>query len=754
MSEAQLLSHIETLESQAQDYYGSQVARDQAKAMDYYLGKPRGDEEEGLSSANSSDVLDVVEGLTSSVLEPFVASDDLMKFVPEGPEDEDAAEQESDYINFVATQKNDSFAQLMAWVKTGLLQKNGVVKYWWEQSRLTTVERYYGVPDDVMAMIAQEDDVEIIEHTDSVDDQGQPVHDITLRVSQMEGEAKYAALPPEEFLISRDATSPNPKAALFCEHRRFKTISALREMGYEVDDNISDSATDDTTMSPQYLARRDADDTMYRNDKGNDPSTREVFYREVYANVDYDGDGMAELRKICVVGRTILDNEETEEAPFAAWTPSLQAFKFYGRCPADETIEIQDVKTTLWRQSLNNIYTINNNRTYANEDVNVMDLVDNQIAGIVRVKGSGNVANAVRQAEITPIGQVVQPMIEYLDSAKENRTGYTRYNQGTDSESLNKTATGVRLITQAGNQRTQTIQRAFGELGLKPLMLGLHGLCRRHATKAETVRLRGKWVQIDPRGWKTRRDMSVQVGLGTADKQMQMQAAQLIKQAQMSSSAVPGLVTPENVYAVDALLVTSAGFKNPDRFFTNPANQPPPQPPDPSQNPEFKLKAADIQVKAHAQDEQSKQAAAANALKARELDLKEQQMLLEQDIAKGQLELQAQAQGMDMQVKILQTLQELQSQVNEIKMGHAQTLMQAQQQEHDQALARQQAMLQAQSQAHDQQIAQTGLALDAQGQAHSQGLAEQAQALDAEGQSHAQQMAERAADQAEQEPSE
>ena len=572
MTDDQMLAQLELLERQAVGYYTGEVAAEQAKAMDYYMGKPFGTEEPGRSAVVSSDVWDVVEGLTPMVLRPFVASDDVVKFNPLGPDDEEAAQQESEYLNWVITQRNDSFAELVAWVKTGLLQKNGVVKYWWEKSTQSSIERYYGVPDDVFALLAQDKGVTIVEHSEEMGPEGL-MHDVVLRTSEEQGFAKFCVIPPGEFLIGRDCQGPNPKLSRFVQHRRMATIGELRAMGYDVDDDMDDGFDSGPQYSQQYLARRSQEEQHQSDDEGSDKTLRQVLFKETYWQIDQDGDGTPELRKLCTVGKQILADDETEEIPFAAWTPYPQPFKFYGRCPADETLEIQLIKSTILRETMNNIYTINNNRTYANESVVLDDLIDNQIAGVVRVKGQGNVAHSVAAAEVTPIGNVTMPMIEYWDSAKENRTGFTRYNQGTDANSLNKTATGIRIIAENANLRVEIISRAFAN-AMADLMRGMHGLCRRHATKEETIRLRGKWVQVDPRAWKKRQDLSISVGLGNADQQMKLQGIQMLMNEQKAlAQGGVGIVQPQNFYAAAAKLAEVVGFKNAEEFFSQPQQQ-------------------------------------------------------------------------------------------------------------------------------------------------------------------------------------
>lgn len=614
MTDDDLIAHIGLLESRATGNLNDGIAAGQAKALQYYNTQPMGTEEEGRSQVISSDVWDVVEGLTPMIVKPFVANDDLVKFTPQGPEDVQAAEQETQYINYVVTAKNNAFETLVAWAKVGLLQKNGIVKYWWEKKDIGRIERYDAVPDDLYAMLLQDKSIRVIEHTEtpSDDPNAPPTHDITVRIVESVGQPVYAVVPPEEFRIARNATSPDPAKADFVQHTPTMTISAIRQMGYDVPNDVSDNSTMDPRGSPTYIERHhdEVDGVMARNENGGDPSMREVIFKETYLRVDYDDDGIAELRKVCMVGTTVLSNEETEEIPFCAWTPILQPFKFHGKCPADETIQTQDVKSTLLRQTLDNIYGINNNRVYVGPEVNVDDYIDNQIGGLVRV-GSADVRMQVREAPITPINAVTLPLLEVMDAAKENRTGWTRYNQGTDANSLNKTATGIRIINEASNERAGLMSRSLAEMGMKPLMLGIHRLCRRHATKAETIELRGEWVTIDPRSWRNRMDMSVSVGLGNADKQMQMQGAQMMLQEQkelLQLTGPGGLVTPKNLFEAAARLANSVGEKNPELFFTMPKQkidpktgrpmpEGPPAPPDPMQDPEVMFKLADHKLK-------------------------------------------------------------------------------------------------------------------------------------------------------------
>lgn len=635
MTDDELRAFIERQEARATR---PEVAREQALAMDYYLRRPFGNEEEGRSQVISSDVWDVVEGMLPALLKPFVSSPDVVQFNARGAEDEEAAKQETDYLNYVVTQRNDAFIQFNAWAKAGLLQKNGVVKWWWDTTHAVTIEIIRGIDENILAVLEEEEGVEVVaateitpKQTDYDTEQGQPVvrtFDVRIKRTEKRGHAHYETIPPEELLvIGRD---PNIQNSIFVQHRQRKTISDLREMGYDIADDIQDAGSGDVSMNEQAVARnRDFDQSFPGTGEG-DPSMREVWYRETLCYVDKDGDGIAELRKVCLVGTTILADDEADEINFASWTPYQQLWQFDGRCPADEATEVQEVKSTLVREALNNLYTINNNRVYAGNKVNLDDLIDNQIGGIVRVD-SDIVGNQVVPAAPVPIGQYIMPMIEYEDSVKENRTGYTRYNQGASDLNNQKTLGEVRIVSQAGMGRIELIQRAFAEQGVKTLMLGLHGLVRRHDTKAETVRLRGKWVNIDPSEWKKRYDMTVSVGLGTMDKSIELQGQTQLTtmQAQALEAGIP-VVTPENVYNGLAKFAELLGEKNPDKYFTHPDKVPAKEPPSPMSDPKFMIGVAEFNHTKQKDVYESNQKDRELGQKDRELDQKDAQLGIDQ----------------------------------------------------------------------------------------------------------------------------
>ena len=517
------------------------------------------------------------------IVKIFCGGEDVVKFTPRNAEDIQASEQESEYINYIVTQKNDWVRILYAWAKDGLLQKNGYVKYFWEEKEDETKESYKQLSSDEFTLIMQDPQVEIVSH----DQYEMPMqlpdgqvttemfHDAVFRRVGKYGCVKIEGVPPEEMLVDMQHREVCVKDANFVEHRTKKTIGELFSMGYKFD--AKELQDDGTTELYESLHRDDFEET-YWNDDGYDDLSRLVTVKDVYIRL---GDGKKQtLYNLVIVGKKILDEREVEFVPFAVWTPELMPHRHIGRSMADHVMEIQLLKSTLLRNELDSSYLALHGRYAISDRVNMDDMMTSRPGGIVRVDGEpGNAIFPLTNAHA--IGQAF-PILEYLDTIKENRTGVTKYNQGLDSQSLNKTATGVRTIMGAAQERTLLVNRLLAE-GVKDLFLGVHALTQKYQNKPEVIRLRNKWVTIDPREWVKRADMVVSVGLGTGDKEQQGIRLQAIGQY-MQVAAQVGIVTPKNVYNLGEKMITNSGYKMPEEFITDPeGGQLPKQGPNPEQ---------------------------------------------------------------------------------------------------------------------------------------------------------------------------
>lgn len=622
-----ILAAIEHQEQLATGY--GRLAQERADALDQYLGRPYGDELEGRSQVVMRDVHDTVEWLKPSLMKVFTSGDEVCEFRPEGPEDEPQAKQETEYVNFVLMQKNQGFLILHDWFHDALIQKTGYVVVQYETEEVGQRETYRGLSDDEFALITQNKEIEIIEHAETVDQTGAKYHDCVIKCIKEYGCVRVRNIPPERVLIAVDWPDLDLQLCPFVEIIEYKTISELRSEGYEVEDNISD---DSTQAEDGWLENRRAityDGGLEHEDIEADAATRRLRTRRVWIRFDKDGDGIAELHRMVVVGRTILEDEEDDLIPVAALTPQRMPHEHYGMSVADMVADLQRIRTTLVRGYLDNMYLANNGRNAIDENrVNISDLLVSRPGGIVRI--NGDPSSAIVPLQHIQQGPAILSAIEYVDSVRENRTGITRYNQGLDANSLNKTATGVNQIMQAAQQRIEMIARMFAETGVRSLMIIIHACSLKHTRQQEMMKLRNQWVPVDPRTWKTRRDMTVSVGLGTGNKDQMLAHLQMIWQMQMAGLPL-GIATPQNLYETAAKITQNAGFKHSEPYWQNPSMVPP-QPPQPS--PE--------QIKAQA-------------------EAQKQQFLAQQDQMKFQAEQQLEREKLSMQAQVDQQREEMQA---------------------------------------------------------------------------------------------
>jgi hypothetical protein len=489
----------------------------------------------------------------------------------------------------------------------------------------------------------------------------QPItlYDCTLRVTKQRRRVRIENVPPEEVLFSRRAKRG---AVPFLAHRRMWSFSDLVDQGYDEDtlDEIGRYTAQE--LNSERVARHRVDDAFpdtERNDAG-----REIWVEESYARLDLHNEGKTELYKVVTAnnGAVILtkdgdpDIECVESVPFVSLCPVPMPHKLVGLSLADLTMDLQLIKSTLFRQMLDNAYLSNWPRLEIADDVvnenTYDDIMTHRPGGAIRTKRLGGL-----QAMSVPfVADKTFPLMEYIDQTQEVRTGVARHNQGINPDDLNKTATGVSLLQQAAAQRVELFARIFAT-GVEGLMRGVLGLVRRHQQQERVVRLTGGFFPVDPRTWHDELQVSVSVGLGTGNRdQISGQLAQVL-QAQQGIVQVQGgvsgpLVYAKNVYDVLSKMTSNAGFE--EAFFQDPTKPPDPamvgpqqqKGPDPAQAQaqaivqatQLKAQATvqAVQMKAQAQQAQAQQQAQVDAqlqMQRAQLEAELQQKRLDHELA-------------------------------------------------------------------------------------------------------------------------
>ena len=659
MAQNELMSIIQAEIDDAIGFIESETVEQRKQALEAYLRQPYGNEVEGKSQIVTGEVAEAIDGALPSLVRIFTGSDNIVVFEPQGPKDEASAKQATDYCNWVFNRDNAGVAILHDWFKDALMQKNGIVKAYWEDKEDVTKERYFDLSNDELAMLMSDETMEIVEQDTTefpiFDPMGQPVidpmgmpvmgatHNVVVQQKKKSGKVTIENVPPEEFLISKKARTIADSP--FVAHRQMLTRSTLVAMGFNKKQIEGLQMGDALAYTPERVARYAAGEQPYQT-QTDDPSMQEIEVFECYVKTDLDGKGIATLVQVFYASNEILEDakgkemiEEVDYVPFHSICPIPIPHKFFGNSLADRTVDLQLIKTTITRQMLDNLYLTNNARVVAVEgQVNLDDLLTSTAGGVIRAKSQG----AVQQLVVQNVASQAFPMLQYLDTIQSKRTGVSDASQGLDPSVLqNVTAAAVASMQQAGAGKIELMARIFAETGVKSLFQGiLHLLCK-YQDKARMVRMRGEFVEFDPRTWANQYDVSINVGLGAGNRQEQMAMLSMVlaKQEQLIGQYGPAnpYVSPAQYRGTLGRMVEIAGFKDSAEFYkpiTPEQDQALSNPPPQQQQMPPEVQAIMARTQAEIQANQAKAQA--------DIQLKQQQMQIDTEMAqqKAAVEMQ------------------------------------------------------------------------------------------------------------------
>jgi hypothetical protein len=626
----------------AVSYIDADISPIRAKGTEYYRGDPFGNEEDGRSQVVAMEVRDTVSAMLPSLMKVFFSSENVVEFVPRGPEDVAGAQQATDYANYIFSADNNGFMTTYALFKDSLVRKCGIAKYWWEEVEEVKIEEYSGLDDQTLQVLMQEGaEVKIVvsypepgampqvDPTTGMEMPAAMVHDVQIKRTTKDGRIKIMAVPPEELVLDRRARSFDDAGII--AHRQMATVSDLIAMGYDQDEIEENISSTDLDSNDEYLARQPLSTTMGSGDSLN-PMQRRVLYIEAYMRVDFDGDGIPELRKICCMGSgyTVVRNLPASYIPFVDFpcdpephTSPLEAMSIF-----DITHDIQEIKSEIMRNTLDSLAQSIHPRTAVVEgQVNIDDVLNNETGAIIRMRAPGMV-----QPFSSPfVGQAAFPMLDYMDQMREDRTGMSKAAMGLDPDALQSTTKAAVSATVSASQSRLELQARLLAEGMKKLFKGILYLMTTHQDKPRMVRLRNEWVQIDPRVWDSSMDVTVNIGLGNGDLNEKMQALTMISGKQEQIMQQFGLanpvVTPAMYIRTIQKIVELSGMKDASSYFQAlPADFQLPQADAPKPTPEEVL--AQVQAQSIQADIQKK---------AAELELKREQMVRDDDYRRDQL---------------------------------------------------------------------------------------------------------------------
>lgn len=592
LTEEDLVRILRQEDADAASYHDSELATAQESGLNRYFAKPYGSEKDGRSKVVSHDIQDDVNSIMPDLMRCFSSPADLVSIEASNPEDDQPypigvnpqtgqpilskktkVDIQAAYGAHVFFKDNKGKENIYDFAFDGLVQRVGIIQVSWEAPEPKPPQEIEGVGPEQLAKYMADPEYEILAQSEEQGPEG-PVFTLRVRRTPQMGRTYITAVPPEEFALSKTARN-------ICEakyHRR-KRPRYLAELILEFPDKSDDLAdlknkigADSALWDDGRKQARHPDDNVDPEPNTNDVGRREVVLHEEYIRIDFDGDGIVELRQIKRVGSVILENIEVEASDYVIWTPNRVSHRAIGLSVADLLDDIQRIRTEIIRSYLDSLSETLSPRTYVNTQAIDQDgidaLVDNETSAVIPVKGDPNAA--VKEAAPPDISGPALNALEYFDQRKQEASGNTKHKQGMDPASLNKTATGIELLQAAARTRIELIATWLG-LALEDVFKRVYQQLAAHQDKPRQVKLFGEWCEVDPRTWADDPAVSINVGEAGVSKHQRLGNLSLIaaKQEQVLLSAGPAnpLVTIQHLRNTYASMAQCMGFKDPSLFF-------------------------------------------------------------------------------------------------------------------------------------------------------------------------------------------
>lgn len=558
---------------------GSTLSKARTDLKGRYLGHGyEGDEDikaRGLSTYVDRTMLEVVEWAKPGLLRVF-CGDEVIRFDPKTPQQEQAADDATLYVNQVIFGRN-MFDIVHDVLSDGLMQRVGWCLAHCPQKEEVRVRKFRGLAQqEAVALVTAAEQEGAETEVEAVQSALGTSYSVTVRRKVLGQEIRLDPVPSEQVIISADAR--DVESARFVAHWQIKTASDLRKEGYSqsvIDELPANDEADD--MPEANVGRRVNDDGA---ESSNDATGARREYRVYEGWFDYDlnGDGIAEKVKAVWCGDAerckVLKWEEWPlyRAPLFAACSVPMPHQVVGLCLADLVADLQDLRTELTRQFLDGLALGNQGELVVNEgtpgvgSVEYDSLLARGVGAVHRLKGDASITPL-------PVASNNAEALQGLEMSKdiiERRTGVSSRTQALKADALQNTATGAAIMEEAVNQRLELIARVYAEMFFKPLGRYVLHLVHQYHDKQIQLRLQGRFMQFDPRMWDPDMDISVAVGLGTGNRQKLMGTYGQILQIQQAFMTQLGPNSPvklSNIIYTCHKMAEAAGLEAPERFF-------------------------------------------------------------------------------------------------------------------------------------------------------------------------------------------
>lgn len=592
MTELALQSALSADLEDAISFIDTEIGPLRALATRYYRGDKFGDEEQGRSQFVMPIVRDTARATLPSLVRIFMGSQRVVEFDSGAVGKEQMADDATDTVNYVLMRQNEGFKILWGAFKDALVRKTGWVKWWWDDSIKITTRTFTGIteeqlqganetlePDEVLEVVEK---IEVGEKQEPAVDpatgqqimQSVPVCEYRIRIVKhaRANQVRVAVLPPEELLITRDAA--DEQDARLVSHRTMKTRSQLLAMGVS-EDALEDIAFADSEIvsNVERLERQPGIHGIVVP-AFSTPDQQQVLFYDNYYMIDFDGDGLSELRQVWAVGaeKKIVRNEPIDEVPIALFCPDPEPHVVIGLSQADNVMDLQVLTSHIWRDMLDSLKaSIFPRMAYVEGQANSDDVLNTEIGAAIRMRQVG----MVTPLEVPFVGEKAFGMLNLLDGVREQRTGISNASLGLDPGALQSTnPMAVSATITAAQAQVELIARIFAETGMKRLFRGILRLLTKHQDNRMQFRLNGRMMDVQPADWNPDMDVIANTALGTGMSEIKLQVLQQTAATQQTAMQLLGVDGPlcslQEFFNTQKKMLQVAGIHDVHRYWRDP----------------------------------------------------------------------------------------------------------------------------------------------------------------------------------------
>lgn len=525
----------------------------------------------------SRDVQTSIKWMLPNLCEPFIGSESPVDVKGVNADDDPAAERIQQLLTYELQRKNSYPLFINDVLEKALSINYGVAKVYWKREEDREPYQILIGADDyqVTTILNEEAEAGHIEIKSIKPLKDAPDLSI-VTFDKIIVKANYPVvqyMSPSELRFTPDSSTL--QEAKFKAQRKLVTGDYLkrkeREGVYQDIDKAMEATEGDAKYTTYDLLKNKDLDSTKRNLSDGDNASRLFELYEGYLSVDYNGDGIYEHLIVHAIGDTPIriSTNELEYAPFfiAEAEPSPNTVFNEDEGFTDILEQHQNLKTAIFRQIITNVAKNNSPRTYV--DMSKVDM-DALIEDSEFIPTDGNPREAVFTGDQLPISQLSMSVIEYAQNEIESQSGSTRYNQGLDSNSLNKTATGITSIMGAAEKRMRHIARIFAESFVVPMFKYVILLNQKYMDDEQVFRLTDQNISIQKSDLNIDYDLIINVGQGAGTKEAQIQYLMVMMNQIFPQLQQIGVVNEGSWYAAAKKLLETMGVRNVNTYLLDP----------------------------------------------------------------------------------------------------------------------------------------------------------------------------------------